>query len=162
MRSTGYLNNARRIYCKNTHKSIFTSMLQHLCSKKSYEQTAAQSQKLWPPQPALALTAVLTAVQPRRRWFMVSTTQRERSSRCGVSVHPHTAESVSKRFFKRITSATAICDRGDSFNSGIMTHLLIITRLTAARPERSNARAKRVALSRGWSEAKPSVSCHPT
>ena len=43
---------------------------------------------------------------------------------------------------------------------------LIITSLpqpiTAARPERSNARAKRVARSRGWSEAKPSVSRRPT
>ncbi len=27
-------------------------------------------------------------------------------------------------FFKKITPATAICGRGDSFNSGIMTHLL--------------------------------------
>ena len=43
---------------------------------------------------------------------------------------------------------------------------LIITSLpqpiTVARPERSNARAKRVARSRGWSKAKPSVSLHPS
>ena len=43
---------------------------------------------------------------------------------------------------------------------------LIITSLpqpiTAARPEGSNARAERVARSRGWSKAKPSVSLHPS
>ena len=40
-------------------------------------------------------------------------------------------------FFKRITPATAICDRGDSFNSGIMTHFLnnrnAVAKITAKR-----------------------------
>ena len=109
------------------------------------------------PGVALTLNPRLRALglRPRHSAFQVGYLRR-RGSRRPASADNH---------MLMIKSHTDFTDYTDNISATAAQSRLIITSLpqsmTAARPERSNARAKRVARSRGWSEAKPSVSWLP-